>query len=224
VQGTDGAPVSLALSSTAQTGSQETSGDVRSGPVRCDVLEGDDPGGVAGACGGVEPEFDVAQHVEVPGERPGLPTERRRRVGLAGPGPVEPGAEGHVRALSGLSCAGAERAVAAQGQLAVSRTAYRPGVSGVPPVTLALAELVADRGAVEDACVTAFEPVVVPRQGLDVQGFPGPADAMIANQHDPDVRAVRQGVDGPEAARQVQRDVLPVAAEVDGHLDAVEQR
>jgi hypothetical protein len=47
---------------------------------------------------------------------------------------------------------------------------------------------------------------------------------VLTQHRDPDVRAVRQGADRGERAGQVQRDVLPVAPEVDRYLDAVQQR
>ena len=98
----------------------------------------------------------------------------------------------------------------------------RPDVARAPLV--GARHPVADRGALEDAGVLILQPVVEPGERLDVEALPRPRQPELAEHPDPDDRCVGQRPHGRERGGQVKRDVLPVAAEIGGHLNAVQQR
>src|SRR5207248_10429348 len=115
---------------------------------------------------------------------------------------------------------GGEGAVGVECQGAVGGWGW-PGVGGAPLV--GPGQEVADGGAVERAGVAALEPVVEPGESLDVHAFPRPRQAVLAEHGHPYVRVAGESVPGFEQAGQVQGDVGPLSAEVDGDVDVGEQ-
>jgi hypothetical protein len=66
------------------------------------------------------------------------------------------------------------------------------------------------------------EPVIEPGERLDVKTFPRPGEAMLSHHCDLHMLAVGQPLVGGESVGQVERYVLPVASQIDRHLDAID--
>src|SRR5450432_2456630 len=102
------------------------------------------------------------------------------------------------------------------------RLANRPGISRSP--ALILRNDVSKTRAVEYACVLPLEPVIEPSECLDVKALPRPGEAMLSHHGDLHMLAVGQPLVSGESVREMERHVLPVASQIDWHLDAIEQR
>ena len=150
------------------------------------------------------------------------PDQLGGRVGVAGPCSAQPGVEHHQRPLARVPFVVGELAIGPQAQRAGFAVRRRPDVARAPLV--GPGHPVADRGAVEDAGVLILQPVVEPGERLDVEALPRPRQPELAEHPDPDDRCVGQRPHGRKRGRQVQRDVLPVAAQIGRHLNAVQQR
>ena len=115
-------------------------------------------------------------------ERSAGPGQRGRRVGLAGLGAVEAGAERHGTAAPPASPRRRVESRRRRATRCASSEAPAGGQVSRGPPLVRTRHPVADRRAVEDAGVAALQPVVEPGQRLDVQALPGPGESVVAQQ------------------------------------------
>ena len=135
---------------------------------------------------------------------------------------VEAGAERHHRAVAGRAFLGREAAIGAERIVAIRDAGHGPGIGVAKSV--GTRQNVANARPFQNPGVAALQPVIEPGQRLDMQAFPRPGQAVIAEHRDAHMLAVGQRVEGGECRGQMQRHILPIAAEIDRHLDPVQQR
>src|SRR5580700_5344381 len=102
------------------------------------------------------------------------------------------------------------------------RFEHRPSIGCSP--SLCLRQDVSKASAVENAGVLLLQPMIEPGKRLDMQTLPRPSEAMRPHHCDLHMLAVPQPLVRREGVRQMKRHVLPVASQIDWHLDAIEQR
>src|SRR5579863_6982060 len=104
----------------------------------------------------------------------------------------------------------------------MNRLRQRPDVGCVP--AFSLGNNVAEARALQDSGVVTFQPMIEPGERFDVQALPRPRQAMLTHHRDSYVLAVSEFCPCGERMWQMQRHVLPIAADVGRDLYPIQQR
>src|SRR5580658_4631147 len=154
------------------------------------------------------------------GQRQGSPLQGRRRVRLARAWAIQASAKFHVGSGTRFWFALSKSSIGLKCISVMYRFADRPSIGCAP--AFCLRQNVAKVWAVKNASVPPLKPIIEPGNRLDVKTLPRPSEAMLSHHCDLDMLAVGQSLVGRECMRKMERHILPVASQIDGHFDAIE--